>query len=138
MKPETLEIGFSGKCDVVRAKTSTRFELACVIAPVHITLSLPCGEQKRQNPRRVKCWAATLAILAVLSAALALAEDFKTINGKLYKDATISRVEAGSCLEPKREFLRSISLNSLKTFRNGFITILRRPSQHSASESRST
>jgi len=26
--------------------------LAYVIAPVHITLSLPCGEQKRQNPPR--------------------------------------------------------------------------------------
>jgi len=33
-------------------------------------------------------------MLAVLSASLALAEDFKTINGKLYKDVTISRVEA--------------------------------------------
>jgi hypothetical protein len=65
-----------------------------VIAPMHITLSLPCRELKRQNPRRVKCWAATLAILAVLSASLALAEDFKTIKGKVYKDATISRVEA--------------------------------------------
>ena len=43
---------------------------------------------------RVKCWATTLAILAVLSASLALAEDFKTIRGKVYKDATISRVEA--------------------------------------------
>jgi hypothetical protein len=43
---------------------------------------------------RVKCWATTLAILAVLSASLALAEDFKTITGKVYKDATISRVEA--------------------------------------------
>jgi len=42
----------------------------------------------------VKCSATTLAILAVLSASLALAEDFKTINGKVYKDATISRVEA--------------------------------------------
>ena len=35
-----------------------------------------------------------VAILAVLSGSLAWAEDFKTINGKLYKDATISRVEA--------------------------------------------
>ena len=35
-----------------------------------------------------------LAILAVLSASLALAEDFKTIKGKVYKDATITRVEA--------------------------------------------
>jgi hypothetical protein len=32
--------------------------------------------------------------LAVLSASLALADDFKTIKGKVYKDATISRVEA--------------------------------------------
>ena len=42
----------------------------------------------------MNCWATTLAILAVLSASLAVAEDFKTINGKIYKDATISRVEA--------------------------------------------
>src|ERR1043166_6997702 len=33
-------------------------------------------------------------ILAVLFASLALSEDFKTINGKVYKDATVSRVEA--------------------------------------------
>jgi hypothetical protein len=36
----------------------------------------------------------TLAMLAILSAALALAEDFKTINGKVYNDVTITRVEA--------------------------------------------
>ena len=42
----------------------------------------------------MKCWATTLPILALLSATLALAEDFKTINGKEYKDATIIRVEA--------------------------------------------
>src|SRR5436189_4072385 len=52
------------------------------------------GEQKRQNPGCVKCSATTLAMLAVLSASLALAEDFKTIKGKVYKDATISRVDA--------------------------------------------
>ena len=34
-----------------------------------------------------------LPLLALLSATLALAEDFKTVNGKLYKDATIIRVE---------------------------------------------
>jgi hypothetical protein len=49
---------------------------------------------KGAESARVKCWAATLAILAVLSASLAVAEDFKTINGKIYKDATISRIEA--------------------------------------------
>jgi hypothetical protein len=42
----------------------------------------------------VKCSATTLAIVAVLSASLALAEDFKTIKGKVYKDATITRVDA--------------------------------------------
>ena len=32
--------------------------------------------------------------MALLSATLALAEDFKTVRGKLYKDATIIRVES--------------------------------------------
>jgi hypothetical protein len=41
----------------------------------------------------VTYWQTTLAILAALSASLALAEDFKTTNGKEYKDATIIRVE---------------------------------------------
>jgi hypothetical protein len=37
----------------------------------------------------------TIPILATLSAiSLALADDFKTIDGKIYKDATISQVEA--------------------------------------------
>ena len=36
----------------------------------------------------------TFAILIVCFASIALADDFKTINGKVYKDATISRVEA--------------------------------------------
>ena len=40
-----------------------------------------------------KC-ATTLLILALLSATLALAEDFTTVSGKIYKDATISHVEA--------------------------------------------
>jgi hypothetical protein len=40
------------------------------------------------NPRKT-----IIAILATLSASLALAEDFKTVNGKEYKNATITRVE---------------------------------------------
>ena len=51
-------------------------------------------ECKRGRIRRVKHWATTIAILPLLSASLAVAENFKTINGKIYKDATISRVEA--------------------------------------------
>ena len=41
------------------------------------------------NPQK-----ATIIILATLFVSLALAEDFKTVSGKIYKDATISRVEA--------------------------------------------
>src|ERR1700747_2832176 len=36
----------------------------------------------------------TVVILAVLFAARARSEDFKTTNGKVYKDATVSRIEA--------------------------------------------
>jgi len=42
----------------------------------------------------VKYWETALAILISLAASLALAEDFKTVNGKEYKDVTVSRVEA--------------------------------------------
>jgi hypothetical protein len=41
----------------------------------------------------VKQWATTLAILALLPATFSLTQDFKTISGKFYKDATIIRVE---------------------------------------------
>jgi hypothetical protein len=41
----------------------------------------------------VKHWQTALAILAVLSVSLAVADDFKTIDGKEYKDVTVSRVE---------------------------------------------
>ena len=51
-------------------------------------------ERKTGRIRRVNYGATTLAILAALSASLVLAEDIKTINGKEYKDATVSRVEA--------------------------------------------
>ena len=44
--------------------------------------------------RPVKYWKTALLIFEVLSASLAFAEDFKTVNGKEYKDATITRVEA--------------------------------------------
>jgi hypothetical protein len=40
----------------------------------------------------VEYWKTALSIFA-LSASLTLAEDFKTINGKEFKDATVTRVE---------------------------------------------
>ena len=42
----------------------------------------------------MKHWATAIAILPLLSASLALADDFKTISGKEYKNVTVSRVEA--------------------------------------------
>ena len=48
-------------------------------------------ETKHGRIRRVK-YCGTL-ILAVLFTSLALSEDFKTTNGKVYKDATVSRIE---------------------------------------------
>jgi len=41
----------------------------------------------------MKYWQTTLAILAALAASIALADDFKTIDGKEYKNVKVSRVE---------------------------------------------
>ncbi|MGC2627648.1 MAG: hypothetical protein WA269_12495 [Candidatus Udaeobacter sp.] len=49
---------------------------------------------KRQNPRTMNPQKATIVILATLFVSFALAEDFKTVSGKIYKDATVSHVEA--------------------------------------------
>jgi len=51
----------------------------------------------------VKHWQIALAIFASLSASLAPADDFKTVSGKEYKNATVSRVEAdGIVIRTKR------------------------------------
>jgi hypothetical protein len=50
-------------------------------------------ESKNGRIRCVKHWEITLAILGAFLASNALADDFKTINGKEYKNATVSRVE---------------------------------------------
>ena len=55
--------------------------------------ALPCGKQRGRIAARVKHWKTALSIFA-LSAYLALAEDFKTINGREYKNATVSHIEA--------------------------------------------
>ena len=41
----------------------------------------------------MKYWQISLAILAALSTSIALADDFKTVDGKEYKNAKVSRVE---------------------------------------------
>ena len=43
---------------------------------------------RRMNPQKT-----TIAIIAMLSVSVALADDFKTIAGKEYKDATVTKVE---------------------------------------------
>jgi hypothetical protein len=50
-------------------------------------------ESERGRICRVKHWKGTLAIVTALSASITLADDFKTINGKEYKNATVIRVE---------------------------------------------
>jgi hypothetical protein len=42
----------------------------------------------------VNYWRTAAAVLAALAASMTLADDFKTIDGKEYKNAAISRVEA--------------------------------------------
>src|SRR5262249_17351435 len=46
------------------------------------------AESPYMNPRKT-----IIAVLSALSASFALADDFKTINGKEYKDITVTRVE---------------------------------------------
>ena len=83
----------------MRVKTSPLFEIARVlvrlnhvarISSYHFVVAEWRG-RTAESPRVKYC--GTL-ILAVLFASLALSEDFKTINGKVYKDATVSRIEA--------------------------------------------
>jgi hypothetical protein len=63
----------------------------------------------------------TLAILTLLPATLALAEDFKTISGKLYKDATIVRVEAdGIVLRTKSAIVKLYFSELPKEVQEGF------------------
>jgi tRNA_anti-like len=50
-------------------------------------------ESKRGRIRRVKYWKTTLTLLVALSASVALADDFKTVDGKEYKNVKVSRVE---------------------------------------------
>ena len=50
--------------------------------------------RKTAESRSVKSRETALIVLAVLFASAALSEDFKTTSGKVYKDATVSRIEA--------------------------------------------
>lgn len=74
---------------------------------VHITLSLPCetkdAELAHMSPQKL-----TIAALAVLPLSLAVADDFKTINSKEYKNATVTRVEPDGILVRTRTGITKI------------------------------
>ena len=53
-----------------------------------------CAESERGTIHSMNPQKTTIVILVTLFVSLALAEDFKTVSGKIYKDATITHVEA--------------------------------------------
>jgi hypothetical protein len=61
----------------------------------------------------VKHWQIALAIFASLSVSLALADDFKTINGKEYKNATVNRVEADGIVLKTKSGVSKVYFNEL-------------------------
>jgi hypothetical protein len=74
-----------------------------------------------QNPPRMKYWQTTLAILAALSASLALADDFKTVNGKEYKNARVTRVEPDGILLKTKSGISKVYFTELpKEVQEGF------------------
>ena len=71
-------------------------------------------ERKRGSiGSRVKHWQISLAIIAALSASLALADDFKTTAGKEYKNATVSRVEADGIVVKTKSGITKIYFTEL-------------------------
>src|SRR5439155_22413201 len=75
---------------MISALTSAANEFAVLAISLWIIL---WRERSRFLPGKLKFWHAMLAISATLSASVALAENFKTVTGKVYKDATVSRIE---------------------------------------------
>src|SRR5438876_10238020 len=62
-----------------------------------------------------------MVILAMLSASIALADDFKTINGKEYKDATVSRVEPDGIVLKTKSGITKVYFTELpKEVQEGF------------------
>jgi hypothetical protein len=63
------------------------------------------AESTHMNPRNT-----IVAILAALSLSLALADDFKTINGKEYKNATVRHVEPDGIVIKTKSGITKIAL----------------------------
>ena len=72
---------------------------------------------------RMTYFQTVLMILTVFATSLAVAEDFKTVNGKEYKNATISRVEPdGIALITKTGVSKTYFTELPKEVQLGFIT----------------
>jgi hypothetical protein len=61
----------------------------------------------------VKYWQTALAILAWLSAPFALADEFKTNNGKEYKNATVTQVEADGIVVKRKTGISKLYFTEL-------------------------
>ena len=72
--------------------------------------------------------ASKVLILLILFASVVFADDFKTVNGKEYKNATVRGVEAdGIVVKTKGGISRFILPSCRQTFRSGFsMTLTRR------------
>jgi len=70
-------------------RTSHHDRLRLFLSFCHCRVEPKTRESAPLNPPK-----AIIVILATLFVSLALGEDFKTVSGKIYKDATISHVEA--------------------------------------------
>jgi hypothetical protein len=86
----------------------------------------------------VKHWKTALAILAALSASLGLAEDFKTINGKEYKDAEVSRVEPKAAEGKRIEEQKAVERDRAEKQNNAEVNLHRLEQQFQATEQRAS
>jgi hypothetical protein len=75
--------------------------------------------------RRVDSQNTIIAIIATLSAAVALAEDFKTVSGKEYKDATVSRVEPDGIVLKSKSGISKVYVAELPTETSATLSLRR-------------
>jgi len=90
--------------------------------PKSLVATLPPNQSMKPTARHPSAsYFTTFAILALLPATLALAEDFKTTSGKSYKDATVIRVEAdGIVLRTKSAIVKLYFSELPKEVQEGF------------------
>jgi hypothetical protein len=90
------------------SKIRRAFPLRPFISICHCRLESKGTESTHMNPRKT-----TITILAVLSTSLALADDFKTIEGKEYKKATVSGVEPDGILLKTKSGISKVYFSEL-------------------------